>query len=109
MPWETRILIESPERHPSAKDIPTVAETVLPGYVAIAWNGFVAPKGTPTDIVARLNAETIRAMAAPEITAKFAALSAVSRPLSPEAFRSFIKDETSKWGEVVRISGAKID
>jgi tripartite-type tricarboxylate transporter receptor subunit TctC len=48
-------------------------------------------------------------MAEPEIAAKFTALGALSRPLSPEAFRTFIKDEVEKWGEVVRRSGAKID
>ena len=59
--------------------------------------------------MARLNAETATAMAEPEIAARFTALGAVSRPLSPEAFRAFIKDEVAKWGEVVRRSGAKID
>jgi tripartite-type tricarboxylate transporter receptor subunit TctC len=103
------LAITSAERLPIAQGIPTVAETVLPGYVAIAWNGLVAPKGTPADIVARLNAETIKAMAEPEITAKFAALGAVSRPLNPDAFRGFIKDEIAKWGDVVRQSGARID
>jgi tripartite-type tricarboxylate transporter receptor subunit TctC len=103
------LAITSSERLSIAKDIPTVAEAALPGYVAIAWNGLVAPKGTPADIVARLNAETVKAMAEPEIAAKFAALGAVSRPLSPDAFRSFIKDEVVKWGEVVRQSGAKIE
>src|SRR4051812_16210726 len=99
------LAITSAERMPIANDIPTVAETVLPGYVAIAWNGLVAPKGTPADLVARLNAEV---MAEPDITAKFAALGAVSRPLSPDAFRQFIKDEIAKWGDVVRRSGVKI-
>jgi tripartite-type tricarboxylate transporter receptor subunit TctC len=103
------LAITSAERLPIAKDIPTVAETVLPGYVAIAWNGLVAPKGTPAEIVARLNIETIKAMAEPEITAKFAALGAMSRPLSPDGFRAFIKEEVAKWGEVVRRSGAKIE
>ncbi len=103
------LAITSAERLPIAKDIPTVAETVLPGYVAIAWNGLVAPKGTPAEIVARLNAETVKAMGEPEVAAKFTALGAVSRPLSPDAFRSFIKDEIAKWGEVVRQSGAKIE
>ncbi len=103
------LAITSAERLPVAKDIPTVAETVLPGYVAIAWNGLVAPKGTPAEIVARLNAETVKAMGEPEVAAKFTALGAVSRPLSPDAFRSFIKDEIAKWGEVVRQSGAKIE
>ena len=103
------LAITSAERLPIARDIPTVAEAALPGYVAIAWNGLVAPKGTPAEIVSRLNAETVKAMAEPEIAAKFTALGAVSRPLSPSAFGRFIKDEIIKWGEVVRQSGAKIE
>jgi tripartite-type tricarboxylate transporter receptor subunit TctC len=103
------LAITSAERLPTAKDIPTVAEAALPGYVAIAWNGLVAPKGTPADIVSRLNAETVKIMAEPEVAAKFTALGAVSRPLSPDAFRTFIKDEIAKWGDVVRQSGAKLD
>lgn len=103
------LAITSAERLPIANEIPTVSEAALPGYVAIAWNGLVAPKGTPRDIVARLNTETTKAMATPEVAAKFAALGAVSRPLSPEEFRDFIKNEIAKWGEVVRQSGAKID
>ena len=103
------LAITSAERLPIAKDIPTVAETVLPGYVAIAWNGLVAPKGTPADIVTRLNAETVKVLAEPEIAAKFAALGAVSRALGPAAFGTFIKDEITKWGEVVHRSGAKIE
>jgi tripartite-type tricarboxylate transporter receptor subunit TctC len=103
------LAITSAERLPAAKDIPTVAEAALPGYVAIAWNGLVAPKGTPAEIVSRLNAETVKIMAEPEIAAKFTALGAVSRPLSSDAFRTFIKDEIAKWGDVVRQSGAKLD
>ena len=103
------LAITSAERLPIAKDIPTVAEAALPGYVAIAWNGLVAPKGTPADIVSRLNAETVKALAEAEIAAKFTALGAVSRPLGPAAFRAFIGDEVAKWGDVVRRSGARID
>lgn len=101
--------ITSAERLPVAKDIPTIAEAALPGYVAIAWNGLVAPKGTPSEIVARLNAETVKAMAVPEVAGTFAALGATSRPLSPEAFAAFIRDEIAKWGAVVRRSGAKVE
>ena len=103
------LAITSAERLPIAENIPTVAEAALPGYVAIAWNGLVAPKGTPADIVARLNAESIKALSASDVAAKFAALGARSRPLSAEAFRRFIQAEIAKWGDVVRRSGAKIE
>ena len=101
--------ITSAERLAIARDIPTIAEAALPGYVAIAWNGLVAPKGTPAEIVARLNRETIAATARPEIADKLTALGATSRPLTPQAFGAFIADEIAKWGAVVKQSGAKIE
>lgn len=101
--------ITSAERLPLARDIPTIAEAALPGYVAIAWNGLVAPKGTPPEIVARLNAETVRAMQEPAVAAKFAGLGATSRPLSPEAFGAFMAAEIAKWGAVVKQSGTTLD
>ncbi|UHC19542.1 tripartite tricarboxylate transporter substrate binding protein [Methylobacterium currus] len=101
--------ITSAERLPLAKDIPTIAEAALPGYVAIAWNGLVAPKGTPAEIVARLNAETVRALQEPAVAAKFAGLGATSRPLAPDAFGAFMADEIAKWGAVVKQSGATLD
>ncbi|MGY2049614.1 Bug family tripartite tricarboxylate transporter substrate binding protein [Methylobacterium sp. JK268] len=101
--------ITSAERLPVAKDIPTIREAALPDYVAIAWNGLVAPKGTPPEIVQRLNAETVRALQEPPVVAKFAGLGATSRPLSPEAFGAFMADEIAKWGAVVKQSGTTLD
>jgi tripartite-type tricarboxylate transporter receptor subunit TctC len=101
--------ITSAERLPIAGDIPTIREAALPDYVAIAWNGLVAPKGTPPEIVRRLNAETLRALQEPAIVAKFAGLGATSRPLEPEAFGAFMADEIAKWGAVVKQSGTTLD
>ncbi|GJE02760.1 tripartite tricarboxylate transporter substrate binding protein [Methylobacterium isbiliense] len=101
--------ITSAERLPIARDIPTIREAALPDYVAIAWNGLVAPKGTSPDIVRRLNAEAVRALQEPSIADKFAALGATSRPLAPEAFGAFMADEIAKWGAVVKQSGATLD
>lgn len=101
--------VTSLERLALLKDVPTIAEAALPGYVAIAWNGLVAPKGTPREIVDRLNAETIKAFQEPAIAAKFAALGATTRPLSPDAFGAFLQAEIAKWGDVVRRSGASLD
>ncbi|SEO80799.1 Tripartite-type tricarboxylate transporter, receptor component TctC [Methylobacterium sp. ap11] len=101
--------ITSAERLPRAKDIPTIREAALPDYVAIAWNGLVAPRGTPADTVQRLNAEIVRALQEPGIVAKFEALGATTRPLSTEAFGAYIADEIAKWGSVVKQSGATLD
>ncbi len=101
--------ITSAERAAVAPAIPTIAESGLPGYVAIAWNGLVAPKGTPAAIVARVNAEIVKAMAVPDVAARFATLGATSRPLSPDAFGAYVAAEIAKWGAVVRLSGAKVE
>jgi tripartite-type tricarboxylate transporter receptor subunit TctC len=105
-----RILgITSAERLPLVKDVPTIAEAGLPGYVAIAWNGLMAPKGTPREIVERLHAETVKAMQEPAMTARFASLGATSQPLSRDAYAEFVKAEVDKWGAIVRQSGATLD
>ena len=101
--------ITSAQRLPNAPDIPTIAEAALPGFVAIAWNGLVAPRGTPPDVVAKLNTATIRAMKEPDVADKLEKLGAVSKPLSPAEFSAFVRAEVEKWGAVVRQSGAKID
>ena len=101
--------ITSAERQAIAPAIPTIAEAGLPGYVAIARNGLVAPKGTPAEIVRRLNAAIVAAMAAPDVAERFAALGATTRPLSPEAFGAYVAAEIEKWGAVVRLSGAKME
>lgn len=99
----------SAERLPIARDIPTIAEAALPGYVAIAWNGIVAPKGTPAEIVARVNADVVRAIATPDLIEKFTALGVTLRPTTPKEFGAYVSNEIAKWGAVVRQSGAKID
>ena len=90
-------------------EIPTIAESGLPGYEAIAWNGFLVPKGTPPDIVAKLNAAVVRGLAEPDIKERFGQLRADIRPTTPEEFGAYIRNEIEKWGKVVRESGAKVD
>lgn len=99
----------SRERLAIAPDIPTIAESGLAGYEAIAWNGFLVPKGTPAWIVKRLNAEVVRAVTDPEIKDRFAKLGATTRATTTEDFGRYIEAEIAKWGEVVRVSGAKVE
>lgn len=100
--------VTSRTRMPSLPDTPAVADT-LPGYEAIAWNGLVAPAGTPAEIVSRLNASVLTALADADVTRRFTALGATSRPTSPAQFTAYMADEITKWGKVVRESGAKVD
>ena len=99
----------SSSRLPAASSIPTLQESGLGGYEAIAWNGFLVPKGTPEAVVARLNAEVVRALADPELAERFRKLGATTRPTSPSEFSTYIASEIEKWGKVVRDSGAKVE
>lgn len=85
-------------------DIPTVDE-FLRGYEASYWAGLCAPRGTPLEIVDRLNIEINAALGDPKIKARFADLGATALPGSPADFGRLISDETEKWGKVVRFAG----
>ena len=96
------------QREPSMPDVPTVAETV-PGYEATAWFGIGMPKGTPREIVEKVNAEVNRALADPEMLKKLASLGGHPIPGTPDDFQRTIEEETAKWAKVVTASGAKVE
>jgi tripartite-type tricarboxylate transporter receptor subunit TctC len=103
------IAVTSAARSPAAPEIPTVAESGLPGYEAIAWNGLLAPAGTPKEVVAKLNAELKKALELPEIKERFAAQGFAAAWSPPDKFASFLDAEVEKWAKVVKVSGATID
>ena len=88
-------------------DLPTVAD-FLPGYEATSWYGLGAPKGTPTEIVEKLNREVNAILAEPKTKARFLELGATMLPGSAADFGKLVADETEKWGKVVKFSGAKV-
>ena len=102
------LAVTSAQREPSMPELPTVAETV-PGYEATAWFGIGMPKGTPREIVDKVNAEVNRALADPKMRERLAELG--GRPISgtPEDFGKVIVAETEKWAKVVNESGAKVE
>ncbi len=89
-------------------DLPTVGD-FLPGYEASDWYGICAPKGTPTEIVNRLNAEINAGLADPKLKAKLADLGGTSLAGTPADFGKLIADETEKWGKVVRAAHMKAE
>jgi tripartite-type tricarboxylate transporter receptor subunit TctC len=89
-------------------EVPTIAETV-PGYEASTWFGVGAPKGTPPEIIARLNQVINAALADPTIRARLAEVGSDPMPLSPAAFGAMLAAETQKWAAVVKASGAKAE
>jgi tripartite-type tricarboxylate transporter receptor subunit TctC len=103
------LAVTSAKRSAAAPDLPTVAESGLPGYEAIAWNGLLAPAGTPPEVVARLSAELKKALALPEVKDKFEAQGFAATWNTPEAFGSFMNAEVQKWAQVVKVSGATLD
>jgi tripartite-type tricarboxylate transporter receptor subunit TctC len=103
------IAVTSSTRSPAAPNIPTIAESGLPGFEATSWFALMAPAGVPKDVLARLNAETLRVMALPDVREKLATLGLDVAAGSPEALASLIQQETVKWAKVVKESGAKLD
>jgi tripartite-type tricarboxylate transporter receptor subunit TctC len=102
------LAVTSTTRSDVLPDLPTVNEFV-PGYEASAWYGLGAPKGTPADIVDKLNKTVNAILADPASKARFAELGASVIPGSPADFGKFVADETEKWGKVVKFCGAKAD
>ncbi|ADU97812.1 tripartite tricarboxylate transporter substrate binding protein [Alicycliphilus denitrificans] len=107
---KTRLLaVTTAQRSKLLPDVPTVAESGLPGYEAMPWLGFVAPAGTPAAAVNRFHAELMEVLKEPEVQDKFRALGLDIIGNTPQQFADFIKRDIVKWAKVVKDSGAKAD
>jgi len=100
------LAVASGTRTITAPDLPTIAESGVPGYDAVGWFGVIAPAGAPKDAIAKLNAEIVRIMALPEVRDRALAVGAEPSTGTPEAFAAFIAAEIPKWERVVKASGA---
>jgi tripartite-type tricarboxylate transporter receptor subunit TctC len=101
--------LTSAVRSPAAPDVPTIAESGLPGYEVFAWNGVLVPAGTPKAIIQQLNDHIRKAMLLPQVKDKFSAQGFAASWNSPESFGVFLKTEVDKWGRTVKASGATLD
>ena len=101
--------VTSPGRSPAAPEVPTIAESGLPGYRMMAWWGVLAPARTPKAIVTRLQREIARLVQAPDLRDRLAAVGIDTVGSSPEEFGAFIRQEIATWAKVVKDSGARVE
>ncbi len=102
------IAVASAKRLAVLPQVPTIAETVK-GYDVTQWQGILAPAGTPRDIIAKLNADIVKAMHQPEVKKRLAADGAEPVGNSAEEFAAHIKAEVAHWGPVIRAAGAQVN
>ena len=103
------LAVTTAHRSTLVPDLPTLSEAGLPGFDISTWWGFLAPAGTPKEIVAKWNAEVARILATPEMKDFFAQQGAEPSPTSPDAFGAMIQSEIAKYAKIVKASGAKVD
>lgn len=96
------LAVTSAQRSASAPDIPTLAETVLPGFASETWFGIVAPAATPLDVRMKLSVAARQALGLEETKQRFAELGMTTRSSSPQELDAYIKSEVAKWAEVIK-------
>lgn len=103
------IAVTSAQRSPAAPQIPTIAESGLPGFEATSWFALLASPGVPRDVQMKINAEALKVLAMPDVKEKLAKLGLDPNPGTPEALATMIQAETGKWAKVVQASGARLE
>jgi tripartite-type tricarboxylate transporter receptor subunit TctC len=103
------LAVTTASRSPALPDVPTVAESGVPGFEAGSWFALFAPAAVPREIVAKLALESAAALQVPDVREKLLASGAEPGGGTPESLAAFAKAETAKWAKVVKESGAKID
>jgi len=101
------LAVSTAKRSSALKDVPTVAESGVPGFDYSLWVGMFAPTGTPAAIVEKIAADVARAVQSPEVRDRLAALGAEAMPMTTAEFRKFVRDETVESGKVIKAAGIK--
>ncbi len=102
------LAVTSASRHPLLPDVPTVAESGYPGFEALSWQGMFAPAGTPPDIVAKLNSEVVRALAADDVRDSFAKQGMLVGGSTPAEFHAFVEAEIAKWAKIIKTANVTL-
>ena len=101
--------VGSARRSPALPNVPTIAESGVPGYEYTAWNGIFAPARTPQAILTRLNAEIIKGLATPEIHQRFVANGGDPASSTPDELRAYMLDESARWAKIIKVVGIRIE
>jgi tripartite-type tricarboxylate transporter receptor subunit TctC len=103
------IAVTTAKRSPSAPEVPTIAESGVPGFDHGPWNGLLAPAKTPRALIARLNAQAVRIVHSPEVKKILTHEGAEPVGNTPEEFTAILKSETAKWAKVIKAAGIKVE
>jgi tripartite-type tricarboxylate transporter receptor subunit TctC len=101
------LAVSGVKRSAAFPEVPTFAEIGLPGYTVTGWFGLAVPRGTPKEVIAKLHAETVKALADPALRTRLLDQGAEPGGMAPEAFAKFVRDETVRWGELAKAAGVK--
>jgi tripartite-type tricarboxylate transporter receptor subunit TctC len=103
------LAVAQPRRLPQLPDLPTIGETVSPGYEAAGWSGLVAPAATPPDIVQKISTDVQAILNDRAMQDRFLSMGAVADPGTPEQFGTFVRNEIAKWREVAQAANVRLD
>jgi len=98
--------VASEKRLALLPDLPTIAESGVPGYEVVQWYGVLAPAGTPRSIVTRVNADIVKFLSQPETAARMSGEGAIPSGSTPEQFGALIRSEIGRWAKVIKATGA---
>jgi tripartite-type tricarboxylate transporter receptor subunit TctC len=103
------IAVTTEERIPQLPQVPSIAETVAPGYRAYGWTGLNAPAATPVEIIRKVNADVTAILREPAVAVRFNELGGTAAPTTPEAYGDFVRGEIAQWREVARIANVRLE
>jgi tripartite-type tricarboxylate transporter receptor subunit TctC len=103
------LAVTTKERVAVVPDLPTIAESGVPGFDVFSWFGFFVPAKTPQDVVARINADTNAALIYPQVKSRFEELGATPKGSTQAELAAFLKSETDKWGPVIREAKIRVE
>ncbi|MDP1717604.1 MAG: tripartite tricarboxylate transporter substrate-binding protein, partial [Burkholderiales bacterium] len=101
--------VTSVKRHPVLPDVPSIAESGLPGYELFEYQGIVAPAGTPGVVINRLQQEIVKSLASPGLNERFTTMGATVVGSTPEELTNHVKKEIATWGKVIKTAGIKLE